>query len=355
MLKVHPNRKFDHEKIALLVNEGLSDLEISSIIGCTAGNITRIRKKYNLRPDTDYRKGKEPELTEEQKVCLFGTLLGDGYLRPHRKNYTGRIDHCLKQKEYWEWKCKIFDNLICLAKCSERKCSSCKSGTSHSCYLTFKSNINLKPFFDMFYVPKKEIPIQYLEQYYTPLAMAIHFMDDGTKTGESGYKIMTMGFPIENIKKYQKFILDKYNLVTGLDKKNNVTFNKENSIKLTEIIKDYIVPSMQYKVHQKWVSSKEGNLRPVIVQDITINKLMIFRSQQDAGNYIKASSSYMVFLCKTQSIFKNQFKVWFLYKNDQITIEEKRDIREEISLYGNTDWFTKTKYSQFLSNIKTFK
>jgi hypothetical protein len=305
MQKIHPNRKHNYDEIASLINQGFTDRQVSKIVNCSASTVQKVRETFKLRLDTDYRCNSPVELTEYQKECLFGTVLGDGYLRPHRRSYTGRIDHCLKQKEYWEWKCRVFHNLISLTKCEERKCTSCKSGRSHSCYLTFKSNMYLKFFFDIFYVPKKEIPIEYLEVYYTPLAFAVHFMDDGSRAGTSGYKLMTMGFPLENIKLYQQFLTRKYGLFTGLDKKNNVTFNKENAKKLTLIIKDFVVPSMQYKIHQQWIVKGQSSQRPVSCTDIRTNQILLFDSQRELSKFLKISESTVTNYLSSGKPYKN--------------------------------------------------
>lgn len=299
---MHFNQKYDYQQIINCVKQGLSDIETSKIIGCSIMTVYNLRKKFGLRTGTDYRKGEEPELTQEQKEYLFGTLLGDGYLRPHRKNYTGGIDHCLKQKEFIEWKHEIFKNLVNNLKCKERKCSSCKSGKSISCRLVFKSNINLKFFYDMFYHPKKRIPIEYLEKYYTPKAMAVHFMDDGSKIGNSGYIIMTMGFLLEDIQKYQDFLFKNYRIKTSLDKKNNVMLNKENAKIFTEIIKEHIVTSMMYKIHQSWIIHGDSLNKAVLLVDIKSKKEIRFNSLKETAKFLNRSSGNLVRFIKNNLI-----------------------------------------------------
>lgn len=294
------------ELLKELVNKGLHDREVSKILNCCVQSIYNYRQKFNLRQGSDYRRRVPVQLTRLQQEAMFGTLLGDGYLRTHRRSVTGRIDHCKKQEEYFNWKAFIFENLISLKKCEERRCTSCKSGRSESCYMTFWSNDYLREFLEMFYVPKKEIPIAQLKEFYTPFAMAIHFMDDGTKTA-AGYTLMTMGFPIENVKQFQEFLKVEYGLNTKLDKKGNVVFNKDSAVLYTDIIKPHIIPSMMYKIHTVWKSVKRCNIQKTKVTDTITNQVYLFESQEDASNFFGISSSSFCTAMKRGNLYKNRY------------------------------------------------
>lgn len=300
------NVTIDLKLLKELVNKGLHDREISKILNCCIQSVYDYRQKFNLRQGTDYRRREPIPLTRLQQEAMFGTLLGDGYLRTHRRSVIGRIDHCKKQEDYFNWKFSIFENLISLKKCEERKCTSCKSGKSESCYMTFWSNDYLKEFFEMFYVPKKEIPIVHLKEFYTPFAMAIHFMDDGTKD-TVGYTLMTMGFPLENVKQFQEFLKIEYGLHTRLNKKGNIVFNKESAVLYTDIIKPYIIPSMMYKIHTVWKSVKKCNIQKTEVVDTVTNQIHVFESQNDASKFFGISSSSFCAAMKRGALYKKRY------------------------------------------------
>lgn len=62
---------------------------------------------------------------------------------------------------------------------------------------------------------KKIIPIKFLEEYYTPLAMAIHYCDDGYNEGHAAV-FATCSFTLEELEQFKKFLFDKYSIETTL-------------------------------------------------------------------------------------------------------------------------------------------
>jgi hypothetical protein len=84
-------------------------------------------------------------------------------------------------------------------------------------------------------------------------------MDDGSLSGHrKRCRISTNGFTKEDVEKLSKFLSDKYNLKTWLcaaKTKKGVSwelwFDKASSLKITELTKDFVVPSMQYKLFRE--------------------------------------------------------------------------------------------------------
>ncbi len=73
-------------------------------------------------------------------------------------------------------------------------------------------------------------------------------MDDGTYS-RYVYSLATNSFPTENLKLFQKFLLDRFGLETSIWKSSNELAIKAKSKKLFEsIISPYIHKDMQYKL-----------------------------------------------------------------------------------------------------------
>lgn len=74
------------------------------------------------------------------------------------------------------------------------------------------------------------------------------FMDDGSKIAQS-YTIATNCFGKEEIKKFQKFLLDTFNIATSLHKQNRLYINKKSRKHFESLISPYIIDCMKYKLH----------------------------------------------------------------------------------------------------------
>lgn len=92
---------------------------------------------------------------------------------------------------------------------------------------------------------------QSIENYLTPLALAIWIMDDGGKVG-SGLKLATNSFKYDDLLYLIKIFKDKYNLdatiqKTGVIDQYHIYISAHSMLDLVNIVKPYIIPSMKYK------------------------------------------------------------------------------------------------------------
>lgn len=99
---------------------------------------------------------------------------------------------------------------------------------------------------------RKVVPnFEFLNLYLTPLALAIWFMDDGSKIGKT-VRIATNNF--YDVELLVKFLKIKYNLKCSMfkgdkNKKGDIIYIWKESFKqFTEIIKPHLLPSMEYKI-----------------------------------------------------------------------------------------------------------
>ena len=109
------------------------------------------------------------------------------------------------------------------------------------------ANPALKSWYDSFYKNKvKCIPFN-LFKYFTSVSLAFMYMDDGSKIGNT-YQIATNCFTKEEITKFRIFLLEKFNLETSMFKSHVLYIKQCSANHFTELVKPYIIPSMQYKL-----------------------------------------------------------------------------------------------------------
>jgi recombination protein RecA len=124
-------------------------------------------------------------ISQRQIELIIGSLLGDAYLVKTTKGFAFRVNHGLKQKEYVDWKFTILENLVNSPPNSSVNCYYFRT-VSHPYfeYLRYK-----------FYPEgKKILPLDLVEQNFTPFAVAVWIMDDGTKCGNQ-LRINSHSFP----------------------------------------------------------------------------------------------------------------------------------------------------------------
>lgn len=192
---------------------------------------------------------------------LFGSLLGDGHGECRTPN---SVRFTIKQSninvEYLRWLHKFFsDRKYCNSKKPQLKILI---GKENKKYFYYKFNTftysNLLYFYYMFYPMEfgkiKKIPVNpYLWEYLTPQALAVWFMDDGSKGSPGGgVVISTVCFSYEDLQRLTKFLKQKYNLDCTLQCQNNkyrLYILKKSMPMFSSIVKKYMVSSMYYKLN----------------------------------------------------------------------------------------------------------
>lgn len=249
--------KIDGNELKLLVDSGLTDAKIGALLNTSKSCIHYYRTKVFKIERDSLRESKGIDLNHQQLEILFGCVLGDGYLRKGKydKGTYFNCAHSLKQKEYLLYKASFFEG-ICNTKEHYRKIPNKKSGKLYSDITMYlKVNKYLNFMYEAFYsTGNKKIPIELLEEYYTPLAMAVHYCDDGSCSKSNLYNsyvvsIATCGFTHEDITSFIQFLLFKYNIHASTGKSNRVYIKSKSRKIFFNIIKTHIPPSMQYKLY----------------------------------------------------------------------------------------------------------
>lgn len=189
-------------------------------------------------------------MTERQKQIIVGTVLGDSSIR---KGATDKYNflscqHGPEQQEYAEWKAKQFEDIGSSSKRYKRITPHKTTNKIYEC-VTFRINSgpHLQKFRDMFYVDNKKVITDEVLQYYTPLAMAVHFMDDGSRSRKT-YMIATNGFDKESYKRLRLFLLSKYDIETSPFRDNRIYVRLQSAQTFEDLIKPYILDCFKYKL-----------------------------------------------------------------------------------------------------------
>lgn len=241
--------KINNKKFEELFNLGLSDYKIAQQLGMSTDGIYSHRMRHNYHREL-LTVAKPKILTEYQKAVLIGTLLGDSSFRCNGINPSFSCAHCPKQKELTIHKTEIFKSLGAYYTYSIRNTPDKRTGKYYEAYIMrIGANPELKEWYKQLYPKgKKIIPIPLLKEVFNEVSLAFMYMDDGSKT-PCGYSIATNCFSKENIKEFQEFLKTKFNLSTTIHSQNVLYIKACSKDLFTKLIKPYIIPCMQYKLH----------------------------------------------------------------------------------------------------------
>ena len=184
-------------------------------------------------------------LTSKQKSLIFGSILGDGYVRivPGRAEAFLEINHSFRAKEYVDWK---FENLKSICKSPPKKR---ETGDGKYAYRFFtRSHPEITHIFEDFYHNERKIIPKSLEL--NPLILAVWFMDDGSKCRDRDIYLNTQQFSFLDQRRLLYLLRQmKIRARTNRDKKYyRIRILKESIPLFMEKVSPYIIPSLEYKM-----------------------------------------------------------------------------------------------------------
>ncbi len=247
------------ECINLYIDKRLTTYEIAEIYNVNKTTVSKWLKKYNIDTNPKQRKYeyiKKIPFTDRQREIIVGTSLGDAHIALHgRKNKSCRIviGHCIKQKDFLLWKKAELGNFVNVVR-------TYKSKTRNSTIISFTSVVHdsFKFYRNLFYNKSgKKIIKPELLNLITPLSLAVWVMDDGSTNGRGkvNMRISTDSFTKKENEMLQSMFKVRFGIkckvaeYTRRQKKfYYLSFNKKNSIIFSNLIKEYILDSMKYKL-----------------------------------------------------------------------------------------------------------
>lgn len=193
--------------------------------------------------------GKEPD--RELYEFLTGCLLGDGSLEKGVKKLNARYAEGGSNRKYLEWKYKFLSQYF---SCSFKKRLSpphTKTGKQYKgWWLKTRVHPVLTEIYKQWYNSKKVIPINFIEQYLTELALTTWFCDDGCSSGAIIF--YTMAFSDEEVEFLADLIKFRFDLCCSIlrNKKQQpfLRLNANSRSKFRDIVSKFSVPGMEYKL-----------------------------------------------------------------------------------------------------------
>jgi hypothetical protein len=247
-----------------------------------------IISNYNDQPYHEF-------LNESQKEIFIGSIIGDGHLDALSEHINRiRVIHGANQLEYIKWKASFFD--LALTHILE-------NGFSKKLAHTFGTQ-------GFFINTDKERAINEL----TAKSLAIAWMDDANinKNNYLSSRLYSYANDLNLITKLSDAILNKFGIASKIKNSNSsstgilyyfLTFNKENTIKISKLISPFIHKSMDYKImpehrlnisENNWRKSEKSNIGCcVVTKEHTFYKSenVYDISVEDNHNFIITSKS----------------------------------------------------------------
>jgi len=238
------------------INHLMTTAQIGSIYGVSRQTVSRWLFAHKISIRSNVRKFyhlKAIPFTSLQKEFIIGTLLGDGHiggLGKYKRSKRLTMTHCEKQLNYLLWKKEIMGNFVNnLNRYEEKKRNSISWRWASIVHNEFNF------YHKLFYDNNKKVIREEIVRYLTPFAMAVWIMDDGWKNHNSNIRISSESFSKQENDILVNAIKINFNInckVIEYTKNNKkyyyLSFNKRNSILLTELIKQYIHKDMKYKL-----------------------------------------------------------------------------------------------------------
>jgi len=215
-------KKLNVKLIEELVKNGYTDSQIADILKCNKDSISRLRSTEKFGINTEKRLNNDILISEKIFSILIGTLLGDSSLRVSENSIypSFSCEHGFKQKEYCQYKFKLLYELNPTFSYYKRKTVDIRTNKLYESYvIRTKSNSNYKIIYDNMYINNKKRITDFLLTYYTEQSLALHFMDDGSKSQRS-YTLATNCFPLEDLLKFKNFLYYKWNIETTIFSSN---------------------------------------------------------------------------------------------------------------------------------------
>lgn len=193
-------------------------------------------------------------LSKRQKEAIIGMLLGDAWIqKTGERNARLRLEHSYKQKEYIFWKYEILKNYMQ----SRPKLLRRFNPIWKKAYSYYRCQTHSSPVFGKFrrlFYPggEKRIPDNIQKIFRSPLTLAIWYLDDGYYYPRDRVSYIYLNaYSQEELLRMLRVLKENFQLAPKLiwkKKKPVFYFPPQETQKLAEIIRPYVIPSLAYKI-----------------------------------------------------------------------------------------------------------
>jgi hypothetical protein len=339
------------------------------------GKFIECTDNHKFLTDTGWKRADELVLTDklmhlnnnypnELNEVLFGCLLGDSSLNSNSKTgfyRTVNFNHSIKQKDYFEYKKKLFGKYFI-------QCNSVTSGYGSEMLMgKLISNLGLLKIANEICSVngKKKVTKKWVDNL-TPISLAFWFMDDGTLSNRENpdlrcrANISTQGFPLNEIRLLQEGMKEKFNIEVSIgDNKTYkgycILIDADNTEKFCSLIAPYICDSMKYKLPKHYESlscyfknfSFDGNEGVIETPILSIEKIIknnisyVFDLEvKDNHNYF--AKNILVHNCSSTYVLQKRKFLWFKSYDYMVCSRNRRiySPKEDVGSY----WALSKKY-----------
>ena len=188
---------------------------------------------------------------------IFGSLLGDAHAEKHGNGTRIAFYQENTHKDYLLW----LHNLISSKSYCNENIPVLQTRLGN--YGKLRNIIRFKTFTyssfnwiqECWYINNKKVLPQCINDFLSPLALALWIMDDGAKVS-SGIKLLVNNFDLTEVIILCNILTNQYNITatpnsaSDKNKKQYVIYiHKESMINLSNIVSPFIHPSMKYKLN----------------------------------------------------------------------------------------------------------
>lgn len=192
-------------------------------------------------------------LSSRQQEILTGLLLGDGHLETQNdgKTYRLKVEQAFRKKEYVDWLFQEFKDFV---RTDPKEKIKTRNGnqTKNVGFCTLSVG-NFRFQGQQFYQGKKKVVPKFIGKLLSPLALAVWFMDDGSqKSSLHRAKILnTQGFRKQEVELLIHVLEKNFNIQAKIRNQKDgyqIYIVAVSADRLKQVIKEHIVPCMQYKL-----------------------------------------------------------------------------------------------------------
>ncbi len=183
---------------------------------------------------------KNLKLSERQRELIVGLLLGDGHLETQNggRTYRLKVEHGSAQKDYLIWLAREFQEWIPSGWYEKQRGEKLVYG------FTTVSHESLRFYGAQFYQNgRKRIP-PLMQKLISPLALAIWFLDDGSKKSSSHKSLVihSLGYSKKDLEIAQEALKTRFSIESALHKQRNETFRLYFPYESARVIAQFVRP-----------------------------------------------------------------------------------------------------------------